>query len=102
MLNEITRWLLVVAGGGFAIASLLALYRVIVGPTILDRMVASDVLVTTLMLVVGTEMAINRHTNTIGLMVLLAATSVFATIMVARYVRRRSHTIPEAGGEPRV
>lgn len=89
MLDEIVWWISVIAGAGFAFTALFALIRVIIGPTILDRMVASDVLVTTILLVIGAEMVINRHSNTIGLMVLLAATSVLATIMVARYVRRR-------------
>lgn len=89
MIETISTWITLAAGAGFAIAAVLALIRVIFGPTILDRMVASDVLVTTLMLVVGTEMVINKHTTTIGLMILLAATSVLATIMVAIYVRRR-------------
>lgn len=89
-------------GASFAFAALVALVRVIMGPTILDRMVASDVLVTTLMLIVGAEMVINRHTNTIVLMILLASTSVFATIMVAKYVRRREDVPAPEEDEPRV
>lgn len=92
MLDTFVWWVTLIAGIGFAVAAVLALLRVMYGPTILDRIVASDVLVTTLMLAVGAEMVINQHTNSIGLMVVLAATSVLATIMVATYVRRRSET----------
>lgn len=99
MLDNVVWWITLCAGIGFALTALFALIRIIIGPTILDRMVASDVLVTTLMLTVGAEMVINRHSNTVGLMVLLAATSVLATIMVARYVRRRQDDDTEEGNQ---
>lgn len=101
MVDTIVWWLIVASGVGFAITALLALIRMIFGPSILDRMIASDVFVTTLMLVVGAEMVIHKHTNTVGLMVLLASTSVFATIMVARYVRRRPDQEPLESGDTR-
>jgi multicomponent Na+:H+ antiporter subunit F len=81
--------LLFVAGAVFAVAAVAALYRVVRGPSILDRMIASDVLLTTLILVVGMEMVVNGHTSSIPLMVVLAATAVFGTIAVARYVSRQ-------------
>ncbi|HUH53872.1 MAG TPA: monovalent cation/H+ antiporter complex subunit F [Microbacteriaceae bacterium] len=77
------------AGVLFALAAIFALVHIMLGPTLLDRMVASDMLVTTLMLAVGAEMVYHRHTNTIVLMVALAATSFLATVMVARHVRKR-------------
>ena len=73
----------------FTAAALMALYRIVRGPSILDRMIASDVLLTTLMLVVGAEMVYNGHTRTIPLMVVLASTAIFATIAVARYVSKQ-------------
>ena len=73
----------------FTIAALLTVYRIVRGPSILDRMIASDVLLTTLMLVVGAEMVYNGHTRTIPLMVVLASTAIFATIAVARYVSKQ-------------
>jgi len=73
----------------FTIAALFTVYRIVRGPSILDRMIASDVLLTTLMLVVGAEMVYNGHTRTIPLMVVLASTAIFATIAVARYVSKQ-------------
>jgi len=73
----------------FTIAALFIIYRIVRGPSILDRMIASDVLLTTLMLVVGAEMVYNGHTRTIPLMVVLASTAIFATIAVARYVSKQ-------------
>ena len=75
---------------GLAITALCAIVRIVRGPTILDRMVASDVLLTTLMLAVGSDMALRGHTDGIPVMVAIAATAVLATIVVARYVKRRA------------
>jgi len=75
----------------FTAAALLAVARIVRGPSILDRVIASDVLLTTLLLVIGAEMVINHHTRTIPLMVVLAATAVFGTIAVARYVSKQDH-----------
>ena len=72
----------------FAAAAFLAVARIIRGPSILDRVIASDVLLTTLTLVLGSEMVINGHTRTIPLMVVLAATAALSTIAVARYVSK--------------
>ncbi len=77
-----------IAAALLAATAIISMYRVIVGPTILDRVIASDVLLTTLILVVATEMVINAHTRTIPLMVILAATATFGTVAVARFVTK--------------
>ncbi|MBL3700080.1 multisubunit sodium/proton antiporter MrpF subunit [Leucobacter luti] len=82
--------LLVGAGIGLTITALAAIVRIVRGPTILDRMIASDVLLTTLMLAVGTDMVVRGHTDSIPLMTVIAATATFATIVVARFVKRRA------------
>lgn len=79
---------------GFTATALAAVVRIVRGPTILDRMIASDVLLTTLVLAVGADMVLRGHTDTIPLMTVIAATAVLATIVVARYVRRRAR-LPE-------
>lgn len=86
--------LLWVAGGLFAATGGLALFRIVRGPSILDRMIASDVLLTTLMLVVGGEMVLNGHTRSIPLMLVLAGVAIFATVAVARYVSRQDRPAP--------
>lgn len=80
--------LYLIAGSLFSLAALLLLYRVISGPSLLDRVIASDVLVTTLIMAVGAEMVINSHTRTVPLMIVLAAIGVFGSISVARFVTR--------------
>jgi len=88
--------LFLIAGVLFAAAALFILYRIVVGPSILDRMIASDVLLTTLILVVGAEMVYNGHTRTIPVMLVLASTAVFATVAVARYVSKQDKLAPDA------
>ncbi len=87
-METVTTVLIWVAGAMLATTALLCLWRVVVGPSILDRMIASDVILTTLMLVVGAEMAINAHTRTVPLMVILAGTAIFGTVAVSRFVTK--------------
>ena len=76
----------------FGIAAILTLVRIVRGPSILDRAVASDVLLTEVMCVLGAEMAINGHTRNIPVLLIIAAVGVFGSISVARYVARRDNT----------
>jgi multicomponent Na+:H+ antiporter subunit F len=69
-------------------AAALALFRVISGPSILDRMIASDMLVTTFLCALGAEMIYNSHTRTLPAMLVLTATAFLASVVVARYVSR--------------
>lgn len=76
----------------FGVAAMLTLVRIVIGPSILDRTVASDVLLTEVMCVLGAEMAINGHTRNIPVLLIIAAVGVFGSISVARYVARRDNT----------
>lgn len=76
----------------FGIAAVLTLIRIVRGPSILDRAVASDVLLTEVMCVLGAEMAINGHTRNIPVLLIIAAIGVFGSISVARFVARRDNT----------
>lgn len=99
MIETVLLW---VMGGLFAAAAVLILIRIVRGPTILDRMIASDVLLTTLILVVGAEMVVNGHTRTVPIMLVLAAVAIFATVAVARYVTKQDRAFdePPAEGAP--
>lgn len=81
--------LLWITYGLFAAAALVTLWRIIAGPSILDRAVASDVLLTLVMCVLGAEMAINHHTRTLPVLLIIAAVGVFGSISVARFVARK-------------
>ncbi|WP_312171664.1 monovalent cation/H+ antiporter complex subunit F [Microbacterium sp.] len=78
----------------FGVAAILTIIRIVRGPSILDRAVASDVLLTEVMCVLGAEMAINGHTRNIPVMLIIAAVGVFGSIAVARFVARRDNTTP--------
>lgn len=85
---DLTLVLWFVAGAIAFVAVLLILARIIAGPTLIDRLIASDVMLTTMILVIGAEMAISGHTRTIPLMVVLAATAILGSIAVARFISR--------------
>jgi multicomponent Na+:H+ antiporter subunit F len=75
----------------FGVAALLTLWRIVVGPSILDRDVASDVLLTRVMCELGAEMAINHHTRTLPALLVIAAVGVFGSISIARFVARKDN-----------
>ena len=78
-----------IVGAIFAFAGLASVWRIVRGPSILDRMIASDMLLTTLICVVGADMVINHHTRTLPVMIVLALTAVLGSITVARYVSKQ-------------
>lgn len=83
--------LLIVIYAVFAVAAVLTLWRIVVGPSILDRAVASDVLLTEVMCVLGADMAINQHTRTLPVMLIIAAVGVFGSVSIARFVARKDN-----------
>jgi len=84
-------WLIIVISAVFAVAALLTLWRIIRGPSILDRAVASDVLLTLVICALGAEMAINHHTRTLPVLLIVAAVGVFGSISIARFVARKDN-----------
>lgn len=83
--------LLIVIYVVFAIAALLTLVRIVIGPSILDRAVASDALLTLVVCVLGAEMAIDHHTRTLPVLLVITAVGVFGSISIARFVARRDN-----------
>lgn len=82
-------WVFLVVGIMLTAAAAMALYRVARGPSILDRMIASDMLLTTIICAMGAEMVYNGHTRNLTAMIVLAATAFLGAVVVARYVSRR-------------
>ena len=78
-----------VVGVLFAFAALASVLRIVRGPSILDRMIASDMLLTTLICVLAADMVFNGHTRTIPVILALALTAVLGSITVARYVSKQ-------------
>jgi len=73
----------------FAVAALLALVRIVIGPSILDRAVAADVLLTEVMCILGADMVVNHHTRSLPVLLIVAAVGVFGSISIARFVARK-------------
>lgn len=88
----------------FAAAGVFATIRIVRGPSIVDRMVGSDTLLTVFISALSAEMVINGHTNTLPLVLGLAMTASVGTMAVARFVSRdrprRDIGIEEGAQEP--
>jgi len=84
-------WVFLVVGIMLTAAAALALYRIARGPSILDRMIASDMLLTTIICAMGAEMVYNSHVRTLPAMLVLAATAFLGSVVVARYASRSGH-----------
>lgn len=72
----------------FGASALAAVYRMVRGPSVLDRVIAGDVLVSTLICALGTEMAFNNHTETLPVLLVLALFAVLGSLAVARFLPR--------------
>lgn len=85
-----------VCAGTLTVAALLALLRVAKGPTMLDRVVALDVLVAIVVIGLCVEAATNRHATTLPVIVVLALVGFVGSVSVARYASKEA---PEERGE---
>ena len=82
-------WLVWILVPIFGAAALLSLVRILIGPSVLDRVVAADVLVATILCGLGAEMAINHHATTLPVALRLALFAVFGSISVAKFMANR-------------
>jgi multicomponent Na+:H+ antiporter subunit F len=76
------------AGGMLAVAAVLLLIRIARGPTMLDRVVAMDVLVALVLCALGLEAAVNRHSTTLPILIALSLVGFLGAVSVAWFVRR--------------
>ncbi len=84
--------ILIVAGALFSLGGIAALYRVIRGPSLLDRAIASEVFIVTIMCVLGTEMVLNHHTSTLPVLLVLAAFAFVGSVSFARFMAQQDET----------
>ena len=92
--------LAVVAGSLLALAAALLLVRVVRGPTVLDRVVALDVLVAVVVCALGLEAAVNRHSTTLPILIALSMLGFVGSVSVARFVARDTDDSPDETGAP--
>jgi multicomponent Na+:H+ antiporter subunit F len=72
-----------------AVASVLALLRVIRGPSVLDRVVATDVLLAVIVTGLAAEAAWSRDATTLPVLVVLSVLGFIGSVSVARFATRR-------------
>jgi multicomponent Na+:H+ antiporter subunit F len=78
----VTAVILSVAAGG-------AIVRIAIGPSLLDRVLASDVLLAIIGAALCIDMAVNRHLNNLMLLVALSIIGFIGSVTVARFVADR-------------
>lgn len=66
-----------------------AIVRIAIGPSLLDRVLASDVLLAILGAALAIDMAMNKHLNNLMLLVALAVIGFIGSVTVARFVAER-------------
>lgn len=76
---------LVVCIGVLGLAAALLVARISLGPTMLDRVVALDVLVAVIICGLALEAAVHRHTNTLPVLVVLSLLGFVSSVSVARF-----------------
>lgn len=65
------------------------IYRIAMGPSLLDRVIAADVLLAIFGASLATEMALNKHTDNLALLVVLSVIGFIGSVTVARFVAHR-------------
>lgn len=91
------------------VAAVLAVTRIIRGPAAMDRAVANEVLVSTIVCTVGLEAAITRDSTTLPILISISLIGFVSSVAVARFVShdydgisRDSHDVTEAHEIPGV
>jgi len=73
----------------FSLAAAGAIVRIARGPSLLDRVLASDVLLAILAGALCIDMAVNRHLNNLMLVVAISVIGFIGSVTVARFVADR-------------
>lgn len=79
----------IAAGIMFGVGAIAAVARIIRGPSILDRALATDVLLAIAICALGAEMALNRHTDTLVVLLILAMFAIVGSISIARFMAKQ-------------
>ncbi|WP_247046659.1 monovalent cation/H+ antiporter complex subunit F [Arthrobacter rhizosphaerae] len=80
---------LVITAATLSLAAAGAIVRIAVGPSLLDRVLAADVLLAILGAALCIDMAVNRHLNNLMLVVAVSVIGFIGSVTVARFVADR-------------
>jgi multicomponent Na+:H+ antiporter subunit F len=76
---------LVLSVAVLGLAAVLLVVRISLGPTMLDRAVAFDVLVAVVICGLALEAAVHRHTTTLPILVVLSLLGFIGSVSIARF-----------------
>lgn len=79
----------VLAYSGLVIAAAAAVYRLVIGPTLADRVIALDLLLVALMTGIVVDAAYRDTTIWLNLLVVIAIIGFTATVAVSRFMEQR-------------
>ena len=88
--------LVVAASVLLAASAIIALYRIVRGPSILDRMIATDVVLASIMCGLGGFMALSGRTDLLPVLIVLAMLGFVGSVSVSRYVSKSDSMTPGA------
>jgi multicomponent Na+:H+ antiporter subunit F len=80
---------LVMTAVTLSLAAAGAIVRIAIGPSLLDRVLAADVLLAILGAALCIDMAVNRHLNNLMLVVAVSVIGFIGSVTVARFVADR-------------
>lgn len=83
-------WFVIACAGMLGVAAVLALFRMTIGPTMLNRAVAMDVLSATIVAGLAIEAAYNKHSTTIPILVVVSLIGFVGSVSIARFATRES------------
>lgn len=72
-----------------SVSAFLAIIRLVKGPSILERVIATDVLLLIVSAALCVEMTVNRHTNNLVFVLLACLVGFIGSVTVSRYVTDR-------------
>lgn len=86
-----------IIGVVFFTAMIVAVFKIIKGPSILDRMMASDVLLATMMCGFGGYVAVTGRVDLLPVLLALSCLGFLGSVSVSRYVSRSETSAPVIG-----
>lgn len=96
-MSQIVLDVIVIIGAVLLAASvILALYRIVRGPSILDRMIGTDVVLAAIMCGLGGYMALSDRTDLLPVLIVLAMLGFVGSVSVSRYVSKSDSMTPGA------
>ncbi|PQZ96369.1 cation:proton antiporter [Arthrobacter sp. MYb227] len=78
-----------ICGTILSIAAFLTIIRLIKGPSILERVIATDVLLLIVSAALCIDMTVNKHTNNLVFVVLACLVGFIGSVTVSRFVTDR-------------